>query len=98
MKTLRLGAVCGAPPIFNADIEEMGYVEPSELYISPHLLAQLEAWNVEFQQTFSDDYPPDSRFKSDDERNRHNERGAELAALLQREIGANAQVEFIPLR
>jgi hypothetical protein len=98
MKTFRLGAVYGAPPIFNPDVDEMGYVEPSDLQISPHLFAQLREWNAEFQQTFSDHYPPDSGFESEDERNRHNERGAELAALLQQELGARVRIEFIPLK
>lgn len=98
MKTFRLGAVYGAPPIFNPDVDEMGYVELSDLHVSPHLLAQLVEWNREFQRTFSDDYPPDSGFNSEDDRNRHNARGAELAALLQQELGAGVRIEFKPLK
>ncbi|WP_155836871.1 hypothetical protein [Paraburkholderia mimosarum] len=98
MKTFRLGAVYGAPPIFNPDVDEIGYVKPSDLHVSPHLLAQLDEWNDEFQQTFSDDYPPDSGFNSEDDRKRHNTRGAELATLLQQELGAGVRIEFIPLR
>jgi len=98
MKTFRLGAVYGAPPIFNPDVDEMGYIEPSDLHLSPHLLTQLEEWNAEFQQTFFEDYPPDSGFKSEDDRNRHNAHGADLATLLQRELGAGVRIEFIPLK
>jgi len=98
MKTFRLRAVYGAPPIFNPDVEEMGYVEPSELRLSANLLAQLGEWNREFQQTFSDDYPPDSGFASEDDRLRHNARGAELAVLLQQELGQSVRIEFIPIR
>jgi hypothetical protein len=98
MKTLRLRAVYGAPPIFNPDVDEMGYMEPSCLHLSSHLLARLEEWNREFQQTFSDDYPPDSGFTSDADRNRHNTRGAEIAMLLQQEIGTRVRIDFIPLK
>lgn len=98
MKTLRLSAVYGAPPIFNLDVDEMGYMEPSDLHLSSHLLARLEEWNKEFQQTFSDDYPPDSGFTSEDDRNRHNTCGAEIATLLQQELGTSVRIEFIPLK
>ena len=55
-------------------------------------------WSSEFQQTFSDDYSPDSGFTSEDERNRHNVRGAELAVMLQQELGENVRIEFVPLK
>jgi len=98
MKIFRLGAVYGAPPIFNPDVNAMGYMEPSDLRLSPNLLARLEEWNKEFQQTFSDDYPPDSGFISEDDRSRHNMRGAELATLIQRELGGDIRIEFVPLK
>lgn len=98
MKILRLGVVYGAPPIFDTDIESMGYVELSELCISPSLRAQLKEWNEDFQRTLSDDYPPDSGFKSDADRHRHNSRGERLAALLQLEVGQDIKIEFIPLK
>ncbi len=98
MKTLRFRAVYGAPPIFNPDVDEMGYMEPSELRLSANLLAQLDEWNREFQQTFSDDYPPDSGFASEDDQRRHNARGAELAVLLQQELGTSVRIEFIPTK
>lgn len=98
MKIFRLGAVYGAPPIFNPDVDNMGYVELSDLHISSQLFTQIEEWNVEFQNTFSEDYPPDSGFKSEDDRNRHNERGTELAILLQQELGSSVRIDFIPFR
>jgi hypothetical protein len=98
MKIFRMRAVYGAPPIFNPDIDEMGHVELSDLHISSNLLSQINDWNVEFQKTFYDDYPPDSGFKYDEDRNRHNERGAELAFLVQQELGAEVRISFIPLK
>ncbi|MFL9872956.1 hypothetical protein [Paraburkholderia megapolitana] len=84
--------------MFNSDVDEMGYVDLSDLHISLHLLTQLKDWDVEFQQTFSDDYPPDSGFKFEEDRNRHNERGTQLAALLEQELGTEVRVNFIPLK
>ena len=57
-KSFRFGAVYCAPPIFNADIDEMGYFEPSELGISAALLADIGDWNRAFQSTYCDAYPP----------------------------------------
>lgn len=97
MKTFRLSAVYGAPPIFNADIDEMGYVEPADLGLSPNLIAELDKWNITFQKTFSEEYPPDSGFKSTSERERHNAQGAALALVLQNELGRDSMVQFVPL-
>jgi hypothetical protein len=97
MKSLRFGAVYGAPPIFNPDVDEMGYIELTKLHISPYLLMQLEEWNAAFQQTFFEDYPPDSGFKSEEDRDLHNKWGVILTTLLQRELGASVQIEFRPL-
>jgi len=98
MKSIRLGVVYGAPPIFCADIDQMGYVEPDCLLLTPPLVADLKAWNQDFQATFCEDYPPDSGFQSEDERLEHNKRGVQLWLELQQELGANMFVEFIPLR
>lgn len=96
MKCIRLGAVYGASPIFCADIDKMGYVEPRSLPIAPSLVAAIKDWDQEFQQTFCEDYPPDSRFESEEARVQHNVRGVQLWKRLQKELGAGTSVEFIP--
>lgn len=98
MKLLRLGAVYGAPPVFNPEIDEMGYVDLDDLHLSMNLLARLEKWDSEFQQTFFDDYPPDSGFKTNADLARHNALGAELAELIGKELGPDVLIEFVPLK
>ncbi len=98
MKELRFGAVYGAPPIFNPDLDRMGYVEVSELKLPPSLAKDINIWNQEFQKTFCEDYPPDSGFDSIASMEQHNAQGAELALLLQRALGRDALVQFIPLK
>ncbi|MBL0319314.1 MAG: hypothetical protein IPP74_08510 [Alphaproteobacteria bacterium] len=83
MKILRFGATYGAPPIFDPGLESMGYVDLADLRISDVLKWQIDLWNQQYQETFSDDYPPDSCFKSLDELIAHNKRGNELSLLLQ---------------
>ncbi|WGG52758.1 hypothetical protein [Rugamonas sp. DEMB1] len=96
IKDIRFGAVYGAPPIFDADLDEMGYVELSELNISGRLAEEIEKWDKEFQNTFSDDYPPESGFVSTNDLKLHNERGVELASMLQEFLGPMVKVKFIP--
>lgn len=98
LKSFRLGTVYGAPPIFNADIDEMGYFEPSELRISPALLAEIDDWNRAFQDTYCDAYPPDGGFKTTADREHHNLIGQALALRLQEELGESASVVFSALK
>lgn len=98
MKTIRFGAVYGAPPIFCADVDQMGYVEPESLPLSESLLADLGVWDHEYQVTFREDYPPDSQFPSDKDRIHHNQRGLELSRRLEEELGPDTLVEFRPLK
>lgn len=98
MKCVRFGAVYGALPFFNSEIDEMGYVDLDDLHLPSELLARIENWNNEFQQTFFDDYPPDSGFKTKDDLAQHNTLGIELAGLIQKELGSDLFVEFIPIK
>jgi hypothetical protein len=97
-KIFRFGAVYGAPPIFNPDLDQMGYIEASELPLSASLISDIDVWNQTFQETFFEDYPPDSGFDSLEKMVHHNVRGTELALLLQRELGRGVVVQFIPLK
>jgi hypothetical protein len=97
MKDLRLGAVYGASPVFCSNNEDMGYVELADLPISKLLNSKIDDWNMDFQRTYIDDYPPDSGFKTEEELESHNQSGMELSRHLQNELGSNYHVEFIPL-
>ncbi len=98
MKEFRFGAVYGAPPIFNSDLEQMGYIDPSELNLPDSLCKAINTWTQEFQETFCEDYPPESGFDSLEKRTLHNSRGRELALLLQKTLGDDTLVRFIPLK
>lgn len=97
MKSIRLGVVYGAPPIFCADMNQMGYVELDLLPLTRSLVADLKTWDREFQNTFREDYPPNSGFRSEEDVLEHNRRGVLLWERLQQEMGKNTSVEFIPL-
>ncbi len=98
MKKLRFGAVYGAPPIFNSTPDEMGYVDIDDLNLSSALLVEIKKWDLKFQETFVDDYPPDSGFKVLEDLQLHNKVGAELAELTRKELGSNVIIEFVPLK
>lgn len=97
MKELRFGAVYGAPPFFDPEIDTMGYVEPTELELPSSLVHAIDIWNQEFQSTFFDSYPPDSGFSSREEMEWHNLRGEELADQIQHALGSDRSIRFIPL-
>lgn len=98
MKKFRLGVEYGAPPIFQVDVDQMGHIDPVDLNLSKFLLINLNEWDMEFQKTFCDEYPPDSGFKIMDDQDRHNAQGIELAKFLQKELGSHAVIEFFPLK
>ncbi|MES2165162.1 MAG: hypothetical protein V4476_28740 [Pseudomonadota bacterium] len=98
MKTLRFGATYGAPPFFDSSMENMGYVEVAAIDLPPQLVEEINLWDSQFQATFCDDYPPDSGFDSVEKLNLHNSHGAELAASIQRNVGAEVTILFIPLK
>ena len=72
----------------------MGHVELTELNISSDLLKKLDEWDLSFQKTFSEDYPPQFGFKSAEEIFEHDKRSNDLANSLQRELGTEFVVEF----
>jgi hypothetical protein len=97
MKKMNFGAVYNAPPFFITDLDQMGYVEISELNISPQVSKKIENWNSEFQKTFDENYPPDSRFLDPELIKQHNARGVEITNLLMHELGDKVVIKFIPL-
>lgn len=56
VKNIRFGAVYGAPPIFCADSNAMGYISPEDLDLPESLVKDIHVWDKEFQKTFCDDY------------------------------------------
>ena len=98
MMTLRFGAEYGAPPIFNTSVDDMGHIDIEDLHISQQLSEMIINWDNQFQVTFNDDCPPESGFKSSEDLLKHNQYGKTLASLLEKELGDNVRIDFIPLK
>ena len=96
--TLRFGAEYGAPPIFNPSVDDMGHVPIEDLRLSPQLSEMIINWDNQFQLTFNDDCPQESGFKSFEDLLTHNQHGKMLASLLEKELGDNVRIEFVPLK
>ena len=71
-----------------------GPVQIKELPLSDLLKHDLDLWDNEFQKTFDSEYPPDSGFKTAEQKKSHTERGHELANRLRLELGESFLVEY----
>lgn len=97
MINLRLVLEYLASPIFCYDVDQMGHLEIDDLEISDDLKRQLKVWDKEFQDTFNDDYPPDSGFSSRQQLQRHIQQGYKLVTKLQLELGESYKINYQPL-
>lgn len=97
MKVLRFQAGYMAPPFFDSDPETMGHIDVISLNLSKNLSSLIIKWDSEYQNTFNEDYPPDSKFPTPDLEKLHNARGVELTLLIQKELGNNFLINFYPV-
>lgn len=100
MRRFRLSPEFGAGPIWDDDWDGQQAICPSprSLGLSNQLASDLDAWQSDYDATLAD-YPPDSRFPSEAERRRWEQRGRELLERLRRELGATAAVRLqLPAR
>lgn len=79
------------------DVEEIGHIEIEDLAISIGCKQALEEWNYEFQMTVNDEYPPNSGFSSQKQLNKHIQEGKFLAVALQKELGAEYEITYVPI-
>jgi hypothetical protein len=91
---LRLVKEYLATPIFCANPEIMGHLEVDVLPITDSLKDDLKNWYNQYQATFFDDYPPDSRFSSPYLEAMHAKIGEDLAKKLRIELGDGYSVEY----
>ena len=96
MNKLILGSEYMADPIFCPDPDGMGHISVDDLPLSPQLRNEIRQWDAVFQNTFNADYPPDSKFSSDEAERHHIERGRAIALLLQQELGDNYEIVYYP--
>ena len=67
-----------------------------ELKISTELKQKIEAWDKQYQSTYVDDYPPDSKFETARDEKKFMERGYEIQKALQLELGNTYEVFYQP--
>jgi hypothetical protein len=96
-KVLRFGVEYLCPPIFNPDPDQMGHEELDDLQLPEPLKVQIQRWDARFQETFHDDYPPDSGFETSEDVISHNSEGLMLCEALQNHFGPEYLIEFHPL-
>lgn len=54
------------------------YITPQDLKLGHVLITKLKDWDVLYQGTFNENYPPDSGFANKNERKKFEEKGLEL--------------------
>lgn len=98
VRRIRFCAGWGRFPLWEArSIGEEDNVDPGTLPISDELKTYLDAWRTRFDSNLHEDYPPDSRFASTEEKRAFDEVGAELATRLQAELGPGVAVTYSPI-
>lgn len=97
MKKIRFGVSYCAPPFFCGDMDKMGCVDIEDMNIPEELISDIRIWDSEYQKTFSEEYPPSSGFKTEQEVIQHNLRGAVLFERLKESVGFDTDVVFLPL-
>ncbi|MEE9453302.1 MAG: hypothetical protein V3V13_02820 [Paracoccaceae bacterium] len=94
MIKLRLAKEYLTCPVFCPDPENMGHINLGDLPISDELRQELVEWNQQYQDTFNEEYPPDSGFSSLELEKTHVQQGAKLAKKLQINLGDTYSVEY----
>ncbi|APU13379.1 hypothetical protein [Actinoalloteichus fjordicus] len=74
----------------NHSIEEAA----AELSLGIDIVADLTAWNDEYQDTLDQDYPPDSKFPTPEAEQAWREKGKELAVRIKQESPVVASVDY----
>lgn len=69
-------------------------IAPKELLLSSSLISQLEDWNTTYQNTFNEDYPPDSGFSTQNAGYAFEKKGIEIWEALISELPSNVNVIY----
>ncbi|MCP2164881.1 hypothetical protein [Goodfellowiella coeruleoviolacea] len=75
------------------DVDEIGEVVP----LSAELLTEVAAWDQSFQETYNEEQPQESGFRTGEKLGRFDERGRELARKLRSEVPVEVQIRYEPL-
>ncbi|CAA6806180.1 MAG: Unknown protein [uncultured Campylobacterales bacterium] len=86
IKKIEFGVEFMAPPFFNPSSEEVGHLDFDEIPITEKLKQEIKEWDEVYQNTYNDEYPPDSCFKSKKQKQWFYKRGRELFEKLKQEL------------
>ncbi len=81
-------------PLWNVGSSGPYNIDPHTLPISADLIARLERWADQYDQTLNDDYPPDSGFATPEEHHAFVAEGRQLAYELQQQLGDGYDVFY----
>jgi hypothetical protein len=81
-------------PVWRPGPASVENVDPATLPVSEELAAALMRWAEEFDATLNQEYPPDSGFPLERDRDAFLQRGRDLAGRLARELGPGYQVTY----
>ncbi len=99
MKTIiRFGVSLLAPPFFNANIDQMGHVDISDMGLPKDLEDAVIRWDKCYQNTYCEEYPPDSGFHNNVEVDAHNIEGEALCGQIQAALGSSYEIQFIGIK
>lgn len=96
MDKIKFSASYMESPFFNAELSQMGPVDVREMGLSKELEERVERWDHAYQATLSSEYPPDSKFETNEELEAHNREGLALFQELQKELGEVYEITYMP--
>lgn len=94
MKKLIIGREYLATAIFCPELDKMGHIDTADLPLSSGLIKDINDWYEEYQNTFNNNDPTSSGFKSVEDNQSHIEKGKAIAKRIQSELGKDYKIEF----
>ncbi|MFJ4346684.1 hypothetical protein [Pseudomonas sp. NPDC089401] len=92
MKNIKLMADYQCYPLWHMSPDEYGDIDPCELPISEALQVRLLRWAALYNETLDVDYPPNSKFKSEELEREFKQEGERLAESLRNELGPDFSI------
>lgn len=80
----------------DGDSFRVGDIDPADLNLPPDLRRDLFAWADRFDATLDQDYPPDSKFASEQELESFIEDGRVLTERVRAALGPDCEIRYVP--
>ena len=94
MRTIRVMADYGCYPLWEVSSDGLSNINPEELPISSTLKARLNLWSQKYEQTFDEEYPPDSGFSSLEEEEYFKTEGLLILNDLKLELASQFEIIY----